>query len=64
MDTTERARPIMEYVRELEGKVQAYRSRDLRFNGRIFAMGFAAGAFAVSLVWLVRVFIHYTKFHP
>ena len=45
MDATERARPIMEYVRHMENTVRRYRAIETRFKATSFAWGLGAGAF-------------------
>lgn len=44
LDVTERARPIMEYVRTLETKVRYYRAAQGRVSRMVFFSGFVAGA--------------------
>ena len=57
MFPTETARPIMGYVRELEGKVLALRAelkqlaaRERRVQGKAFLSGLATGAVAIYLI--------------
>lgn len=54
MDATERARPIMELVWQLENRIRAYKARDRRFKGKWFAFGILVGAAAASALMLLR----------
>lgn len=50
----ERTRPIMEYVRELEGRIRVYQVQDRRINYLAFFSG--AGAGAVGMFVLLHYF--------
>jgi len=53
LSVTERTRPVMEYVRELETKVRYFQQMQRRFSLRIFLAGMAAGA-AISVAgWYI-----------
>lgn len=56
LDATERARPIMELVWDLENRIRAYQAREKArvrpFQVKWFVFGFLAGAAAVSALWL------------
>lgn len=49
---TETARPIMQYVRDLEGKVLALRAERRKFQAISFVAGLALGAGAMYLLLL------------
>ena len=55
---SETARPIMQYVRELEGKVLALRAELRRFQGTAFAAGFALAAFGAFAIYLLMRYLH------
>ena len=55
---SETARPIMQYVRELEGKVLALRAELRRFQSTAFMAGFALGAFGAFAIYLVMRYLH------
>ena len=50
MFAAETARPIMQYVRELEGKVLMLRAERRRFQGSIFLFGIVFGGIVMFLV--------------
>jgi hypothetical protein len=56
MDATERTRPVMQYVRDLETRVRHYQNIERRFNLRCFLVGFLLGGAATSLVFFLRWF--------
>ena len=50
MFPSETARPIMQYVRELESKVRLLRAERRQFQVKAFALGLALGAITMFLV--------------
>ena len=52
LDATERTRPIMQYVRDLEALVMRYRNRERKFNLGCFVLGVMFGAGAMSGLFL------------
>ena len=50
MFPSETARPIMQYVRELENKVRLLRAERRQFQVNAFALGLALGAITMLLV--------------
>jgi hypothetical protein len=57
LEGQEYGRPILEYVRTLESRVREYQSRDFRYRGRWFTLGFASGVFLMVLAALaLRLF--------
>ena len=50
MFPSETARPIMQYVRELESKVRLLRAERRQFQVKAFAFGLALGAVAMLVV--------------
>lgn len=58
LSATERGRPILEYVHQLEGKVRAYRQEERQFNLRCFFAGFAWGAVSVGAGWALFRLLH------
>lgn len=55
LDATERTRPIMEYVRDLENKVRRFRAEERRFHAKWFLFGVVVGIASVSTPWLLRL---------
>jgi hypothetical protein len=56
LDTPDRARPIMEYVRTLETKVRRYQNEERDFRLRWFSYGLlAGGAFFAAGDLLLRL---------
>ena len=53
LSVTERSRPILEYVRELETKVRHLRHVQGRFNLRIFLGGMVTGAAMAAAGWYI-----------
>lgn len=56
LDATERARPAMEYIRQLEDKVRRYQNEDRRFQWFWFGLGFAGGAALTAVITIIRLF--------
>jgi len=51
--TSERTRPVMDYVRQLENRVREYQNQEMRFRGKWFTFGFLAGvAVAFAAGWV------------
>lgn len=46
----EQTRPIMDYVRELEGRIRLYQAQDRRINYLTFFSGAGAGAVGAFVV--------------
>jgi hypothetical protein len=53
LDATEKSKPILQYVRELETKVRNLRAVQFRFDLKIFLYGVAAGAACSSALWYI-----------
>ena len=57
LSATERAHPILEYVRELETKVRYYQAAQRRFSWWIFMVGFLIGMLMGAAVWMAGWYI-------
>ena len=53
MHSSDRTRPILDYVLELEGRVRQYKGQDRRFRARWFMFGFLAGAAGIALMEVI-----------
>lgn len=49
----ERGQPIMQYVRDLEGRVRHYRAREMRSHANWFVLGVFVGVVAESTLFFV-----------
>lgn len=56
LDATERARPAMAYILELEQKVRGYQNQTRRFQWFWFGLGFAGGAALTAVITIARLF--------